>query len=158
MTHIEANPDRDLWTAIQERINNDLDQKKRDLREIALMLEQSKIELNRLAQRNSSITAQLQHVQSQIDTLPHADIQMAYDAALDAQQRLFLMRGQVEKLQSDHAHLSDFVTVLENFTTELEGDGDGGRTRNATSSAAQIVEMLVQAQEGERQRLLAADA
>ena len=153
MTRIEANPDGDFWAVIRDRIKNDLDQKIRDLREVGLMLEQSKTELNRLAQRNASINGQLQHVQSQIDSLPRADIRMAYDAALDAQQRLFLMRGQVDKLHSDQAHLSDFVAVLRDLTGELEGDAFGGRTRNATSSAAQIVEMLVQAQEGERQRL-----
>ena len=33
---------------------------------------------------------------------------MIYDEALDAQQRLFVMRGQSEKLQSDQKHLERY--------------------------------------------------
>ncbi len=117
------------------------------------MLEQSQIEMQKLTHRNASITAHLQQVQTQFDSFPRADIRMAYDLALDAQQRLFVMRGQVEKLQSDQNHLSEYIHIIEKiFNTFESGDPSIAGTSKG-ESAAHIVEMLIQAQEGERQRL-----
>lgn len=143
----------EIWNALKEQIRADLEQKKRDLKEISLMLEQSQIEMNKLTQRNASITAHLQQLQSQFDTMPRADIRMAYDSALDAQQRLFVMRGQVEKLQSDQNHLSEHVVLIERINNAVEGGLIGDPAHKGDGAAAQVVEMLIQAQEGERLRL-----
>lgn len=148
-----ASQEENIWSALKERIKTDLEQKRKDLKEIAMMQEQTQIEMNKLTQRNSSITAHLQQIQNQFDTLPRADIRMAYDSALDAQQRLFVMRGQVDKLQSDQVHLSEYVSLMENVLSTIEGGAAGAGGKGKEGSAAHIVEMLVQAQEGERQRL-----
>ena len=145
--------EENIWASLKEQIKSDLEQKRRDLKEIALMLEQSQIEMNKLAQRNSSISAHLQQIQTQFDSLPRPDIRMAYDSALDAQQRLFVMRGQVEKLQSDQVHLSEYVSLMDTVYTALEGGALSEAARKGNGSAAHFVEMLVKAQEGERQRL-----
>lgn len=50
--------------------------------------------------------AHLQQVQKQGGSSSD-EMKMAYDFALDAQQRLFVMRGQLEKLQNDKAHLEN---------------------------------------------------
>src|SRR5512140_2674928 len=83
------------------------------LREVTLMIEQSQGELTKLAQRNAAITAHLQQVQSKLDQTAPQEIRMAYDAALDAQQRLFVMHGQLDKLQSDRVLLEKYKTILE---------------------------------------------
>jgi len=142
----------DIWTALKEQIQNDLEQSRRELKEIALMSEQSQLEVNKLAQRNASITAHMQQMHAQFDTLPRADIRMTYESALDAQQRLFVMRGQLEKLQSDKVHLSRYITLIENVIQAIEGGGpsDGDAPGGST---AHTVEMMIQAQESERQRL-----
>jgi two-component system, NarL family, sensor histidine kinase DegS len=148
----EKNQKADAWTALKEQIHGELDQSRRELKEIALMLEQSQLEVNRLAQRNASITAHMQQMQSQFDSLPRSDIRNTYDSALESQQRLFVMRGQLEKLQSDQSHLSRYVTLMENVMQTMDGGGSsepgalGGTT-------AHTVEMMIQAQESERQRL-----
>ena len=85
----------------------------RALREIILMIEQSKSEVAKLTQRNASITAHLQQLQGKIDQTPPQEVRIAYEAALDAQQRLFVMRGQLDKLQSDKDHLEKYKSVLE---------------------------------------------
>ena len=148
----ESKKDVDIWTALKEQIQNDLEQSRRELKEIALMSEQSQLEVNKLAQRNASITAHMQQMHSQFDTLPRADIRMTYESALDAQQRLFVMRGQLEKLQSDKVHLSRYITLIENVIQAIEGGGpsDGDAPGGST---AHTVEMMIQAQESERQRL-----
>lgn len=137
-------------SGLREFFQAELEQSRRELKEIALLLEQSQVEVNKLAQRNASISAHLQQVQSQFETLPRADIRMAYDAALEAQQRLFIMRGQVEKLQSDRDHLSRYIAALEKVLAFLES---GGTESAAQGSTAQTLEMMIQAQEAERLRL-----
>ena len=75
----------------------ELDETERALREVTLMIEQSQGEVSKLTQRNAAITTHLQQIQNQFDQLPPQEIRNAYDSALDAQQRLFVMRGQLEK-------------------------------------------------------------
>src|SRR5512146_2386869 len=95
------------------------------LREVTLMIEQSHSELTKLAQRNAAITAHLQQVQGKLDQVAPQEIRMAYDAALDAQQRLFVMHGQLEKLQSDKAHLEKYKNLLQQSGSAQSGASDG---------------------------------
>src|SRR5512144_3365066 len=91
----------------------ELEEAEKALREVTLMIEQSQGEVLKLSQRNAAITTHLQQVQNQFDKMPLQDIRNAYDSALDAQQRLFVMRGQLEKLQSEKSHLERFKSTLE---------------------------------------------
>ncbi len=120
-------------------------------REITLLIDQSQNEVNKLAQRNASINAHLQQVQAKIDQVPAAEVRMAYDAALDAQQRLFVMRGQLEKLKGDKDHLAKYQSALERLNP-VDADRSAGDVPKPKGSVAEI-EMVVNAQEAERQRL-----
>jgi F0F1-type ATP synthase membrane subunit b/b' len=55
------------WEEFQKEIGDELDNTQKALREIKLMLEQSKNELSKLTQRNAAITAHLQQVQANIE-------------------------------------------------------------------------------------------
>jgi two-component system sensor histidine kinase DegS len=66
---------------MQHEIQDELEQARRSLKEVSLMLEQSQAELNKLTQRNSGITGHLQQIQAQIESAPRADILNAYNAA-----------------------------------------------------------------------------
>lgn len=130
---------------------SELEETQRSLREVTLMIEQSQGELNKITQRNAAITSHLQQVQKQgaLD-----EVKMAYDSALDAQQRLFVMRGQLEKLQNDKVHLEKYKAALEKLTAAPEPKSAAtpvatGSLKKKTSS----LEMVVNAQEAERQRL-----
>jgi two-component system sensor histidine kinase DegS len=151
MNQIETQ--EDPWTTLKEQIQTELDQYRRELKEVVLMLEQSQLEVSKLAQRNASITAHLQQTQAQFDSLPRADIRMAYDSALDAQQRLFVMRGQAEKLQSDQVHLSKYIELIESVLNAFDGGLPGVKPTTGQAATVHTVEMIIQAQESERQRL-----
>lgn len=146
-------PEQDITTEFLDRARDELEQFRRELKEVTLMLEQSQLEVNKITQRNASITTHLQQVQSQFDSLPRPDIRMAYDSALDAQHRLFVMRGQLEKLQSDQTHLTRYIGLLETVIGILEGNSHSGTGKSKVSAATETVEMMVQSQESERQRL-----
>ena len=143
-----------IWEVLKEECRNELEQSRRELKEIGLMIEQSQLEVTKLQQRNASISAHLQQIQAQFDNMSKADIRMAYDSALDAQQRVFVMRGQIDKLQSDQTHIGRYLAILERVLQAIETGGvqKDGRLRGQ-SAMAQTVEMLIQAQEAERQRL-----
>jgi len=121
------------------------------MREITLMIEQSQGEVSKLAQRNAAITAHLQQIQTQVEKTSVQDIRMAYDSALDAQQRLFVMRGQLEKLQNDKNHLEKYKVALDRITTGSTADNTS--TSSVEKSSLSGMEMIINAQEAERQRL-----
>ena len=138
---------------LKNEVKENYEQAQRELKEIELMMEHSQLEVGKLTQRNASITAHLQQVQGQFDSLPRGDIRQAYDNALDGQQRLFVMRGQLEKLQSDHAHLERYTTTLGHVLELLDQSGPRDMRVGTPRATVETVEMMVQAQEAERQRL-----
>ncbi len=129
---------------------SELEETQRALREIKLMMDQSQGELSKLTQRNTAITSHLQQVQKQGGSVE--EVKMAYDSALDAQQRLFVMRGQLEKLQNDKSHLEKYKVVLEDMVSP-GGDSAGAAAANSAKEQMTGIEMIVNAQEAERQRL-----
>jgi two-component system, NarL family, sensor histidine kinase DegS len=135
----------------QNLIRSELDETERAMKEVTLMLEQSRVEVGKLTQRNAAVTANLQQVQNQIGQISSEDLRSAYDSAMDAQQRLFVMRGQLEKLQGDQAHLERYKGMLERLKVAVMIGGVNAAKNDRTSNSS--VEMLVNVQEAERQRL-----
>lgn len=132
-------------------LDTELDETRRALREVTLMIEQSQGELSKLTQRNTAINSHLQQVHKQTGSLSLEDLRMAYDSALDAQQRLFVMRGQLDKLQNDKAHLEKYRGALELMTAR--GETSAVASPMAGKSPLEAVEMIVNVQEAERERL-----
>lgn len=130
---------------------NELEETQRALREVTLMIEQSQGELAKITQRNAAISTHLQQVQKQGATAE--EYKMAYDSALDVQQRLFVMRGQLEKLQNDKGHLEKYKTVLENTVAGAGEPSSSSAPASSNKSQMAGIEMIVNAQEAERQRL-----
>ncbi len=130
---------------------SELEETQRALREVNLMMEQSQGELAKITQRNTAISSHLQQVQKQGGALD--ELKMAYDSALDAQQRLFIMRGQLEKLQNDKTHLEKYKTVLNEVVSRANDSSAPNTPAGNPKSQMAGIEMIVNAQEAERQRL-----
>jgi two-component system sensor histidine kinase DegS len=146
--------DLSVWDKLKLDCRFELEQTQKELKEIVMLIEQSQQEVLRIQQRNASINAHLQQIQAQIDSASKVDIRSAYDSALDAQQRLFVMRGQIDKLQSDHTHIEHYLSILERVNQALESDdsNQNGSMRDQ-NALVKSVEMIIQAQEAERGRL-----
>jgi two-component system sensor histidine kinase DegS len=95
-----------------EETQKEYEQTQRDLKEIDILIKQSAAEVEKLAQLNAQVTNYTRQLQTNFDTLPRQDIKEAYEALNDVQQRLFTMRGQLEKLQSDQRNLERIVCYL----------------------------------------------
>jgi len=142
------------WNDFKDYAQTDYEHTRQAIHEITLMLEQSKAEYSKLTQRSSAANTQIQQMQPHLDTIPREDIRNAYNNALDAQQRLLVMRGQIEKLQNDHAAHTRYLKLLEK-TQQLMDEGYQPEKKPGTSVSQQpsILEQLINAQEEERQRL-----
>jgi two-component system sensor histidine kinase DegS len=142
--------------AFLEMTRAELTQVRSQAKEIGLLVEQSQGEVDKLVTRNSAITAQLHQIQSNFDTVPREDIRTAYEAAQDTQQRLFTMRGQVEKLQSDSGNLKRYADYLAKTAQLLEGGAQvepGVGPAAGPGAGALLVEQLIDAQEEERRKI-----
>ncbi len=140
------------WEAFQREMDSEYEQTQRSLHEVTLMFEQSQSELSKLTQRNAAITAHLQQTQSQLETMPRQDIRSAYNAALEVQQRLLMMRGQLDKLQNDQEGLQRYCNFLIKVREFMALDLPKGKTGRLGGGSASL-EMVINAQEAERQRL-----
>jgi two-component system sensor histidine kinase DegS len=139
-----------------EECDGEYAQTQRELKEIDLLIQQTTSEVERLSQRNTQATNRLRQIETTIDTAPREDIREAYAAVLDTQQRLFTMRGQLEKLQNNQSSLSRYFDLLRGVL-ELMGNAqyeaqteDGEEGGVATRP---LIVRIINAQEKERQRL-----
>ncbi len=150
MTQEELSP---LEKLVQDS-QKEYEQIQLELREIDVLVRQSTAEVNKLVQRNAQATNRVKQIESLIDTVPREDIQEAYSSAQDAQKRLFMMRGQLEKLQSDQEHLRKHANFLERFMEISEGVAAQSGLGQAMPGAQPTVARVVEAQEHERQNLV----
>lgn len=133
---------------------SEYEQSQRTLREVEMMLDQSQSELTKLTKRNTTVTAHLQQIQNQFDSVPRGDIKLAYNSALDAQQRVLVMRSQLEKLQADQTNLKKRIALLEQIRGMFSLDSLPHKSSKESGvRAAANLEMMINSQETERQRL-----
>jgi two-component system sensor histidine kinase DegS len=136
-----------------EASRRDHEQTQRELKEIDLLIQQTTAEVERLAHRNTQVTNRLRQVEAALDTAPKEDIREAYTAALDTQQRLFTMRGQLEKLQSNQRNIAHYLDLLRNVI-EIVGQAESEPQGAEEGEFSQpLVVRIIEAQEGERLKL-----
>jgi len=139
-----------------EECRKEYEQVQMELKEIDLLIQQTAAEVDRLVQRNAHAVNRLQQVESTFDSIPREDIREAYTAVRETQQRLFTMRGQLEKLQSDQKNLQRYARLLWRVLELGRRDDallEGEEGVEAEAEAVPTVVRVIEAQERERQRL-----
>jgi len=135
----------------------ELKQTEKELKEIEILVQQSAAEVEKLGRRNAELASRLRQIESNIDTVPRADIQNIYTMVQREQGRLFMMRGQAEKLQGNQEGLVRYRDLLDRVIQVLGqvsprssalagGNGD-------LAPAQSVVARIIEAQESERRRL-----
>jgi two-component system sensor histidine kinase DegS len=138
-----------------EKSSKEYEQIQLELREIDVLVKQSSVEVEKLAQRNAQITNKLKQMEATFDTVPREDIRETYTAFQDAQKRLFMMRGQLEKLQSDQKNLQRYANQLRRLLEVTEGTVLEQKEGRAGLGVAQpAIVRVIEAQEHERQLLV----
>lgn len=133
--------------------HDEFDQVSNGLKEIGLLVSQSQGEVDKLAQRNTQITSQLHQLQNQFETVPREDIRTAYEDAQDTQQRLFTMRGQLEKLESDQTNLTRYKDFLSRTLNTLDTTSTDLNIKVQDGTGETIIEQIIGAQEDERRKI-----
>lgn len=137
-------------------LNEELENTESSLKEIATTIEQSRSEFNRLAQKKATVTAQLQLIQPDSDQISKSNIKESFSSAMDAQQRLLVMKAQLDRLEEQASGLEKYKNLLEIAKQNM---GSGGKfspqagRKGTQSNGLTTLEMLINAQEAERQRL-----
>lgn len=142
-----------LLESIKGELSTELEKWKKELNEIELLLDHRQGEVGKLTERNASMSSNLMQLKGQAENIPRKDILSIYDSAIDVRQRLFEMRGQLEKLQSDQTHLKQHIKTLDHVLESLESASPTDFQPAGSIATSESVEMLIQAQEAERQRL-----
>ena len=137
-----------------EETHKDYEQTQRDLKEIDILIKQSAAEVERLAQRNSQVTSYTRQLQTNFETLPREDIKEAYEALNDVQQRLFTMRGQLEKLQSDQRNLERLAEFQRKLIELIDGSSPLPSSGRRGGGDQPNVIRVIQTEEAVRQGLV----
>jgi two-component system sensor histidine kinase DegS len=144
------------WEQFVEVCHRGSEQVKKELKEVDMLIQQTSVEVDRIMQANSRAVARARQIESSFDTSPREDIKTAYDSLIENQRRLFTMRGQLEKLQSDQKNLARlaelYQTVLEHTAPE-EFDVAESIGIGAPSAPQAMAVSIIEAQEQEALRL-----
>ena len=147
---------------VLEQTNQEFEKIQKEMQEISILINQSASEVEKLAQNNAQLSNKVRMVEDNIDTMPRQDIKEIYSAAQEAQMRLFMMRGQVEQLQSRKENLQRYSEslgrVLDVSSGLLVGSDPGTGASNGSEGGIAISESsgiikTINAQEDERQNL-----
>ncbi len=146
----------DNWTALQESYESQSAKLQQELKEIDMLIQQTSSEVDRLVQKNARAAASVRQVDAQFETVPREDIRSAYHGLVESQQRLFTMRGQLEKLQSDQKNKMRLAELYDEILKRIAPQGrtqTGATEEGEAPSQETLVVNVIEAQERERQRL-----
>ena len=137
---------------LKESLEQKIKQAQGELEGVTTKIKQSQAEVDKLAKRNIANSTKIKEIKDKTGDFSSAAVRDVYDDALDAQQRLFVMRGQMDKLKAEQVHLQDTIMQLQDMEdflsrTPLLDEGE------SELNAAEFVESVIQAQEVERKRL-----
>ena len=142
-------------TELHASANADLERARRELIELETLLRQTSTEVEKLAQRELTVSNRLRDLEVNIDKYSKADIKNFYTSAQEVQMRLLMMRGQLEQLQFRHQALKARQSQLFELVTALEpllGANLGNGARSA-DDGEDLITSIIQAQEKERLRI-----
>jgi two-component system sensor histidine kinase DegS len=136
-----------------DEINSRLNSVSERLKLVNQTIDQNQGEVNRLTQKTSLATSQLQKIITDLNKSTKEEIRDAYIEAMDSQQRLLVMRGQIDRLQEQQNQLESTKTFLEEFRDSYLNDSKVNASVYLKARSIETLEMLITAQEAERQKL-----
>jgi two-component system sensor histidine kinase DegS len=135
----------------------DLEKARRELSEIENLIRQTSSEVEKLQQRELTVSNRLRDLEVNIDKYNKGDIKNFYTSAQEVQMRLLSMRGQLEQLSFRQQMIKARQSQLFELTQVLEPLIGAGARAEAAPRAADIgdemIANIIQAQEKERLRI-----
>jgi two-component system, NarL family, sensor histidine kinase DegS len=158
----------DQMAAVAAENRSELENTSQSLEEIALLINQTNSEVERLTQREVQFTNRVREMEANFDSFGRTDIRDVLRASHEVELRLFMMRGQLEQLQEREENIREYrekvrlLVEIADGQIEMEEERqkqDGRKTsrlrRRETRELGPTTpfEDLIKAQEVERGRM-----
>ncbi len=152
-------------TSLAVECREELSRSTQAIQEIDLLLRQTQQEIDRLSQREAQQSAKLREMESSLESFSRSEIRDAFVAAHEVQMRLFMMRSQIEQLESRResiAGLQQKLRILLNLAEinqdQFDLDANDDRTRilpgtTGLTDDTEINARLIETRERERARI-----
>ena len=154
---VAASEAQQKLTELHSSATADLERLRREMAELETLLRQTSNEVEKLAQRELSVSNRLRDLEVNIDKYSKADIKNFYTSAQEVQMRLLMMRGQLEQLQFRQQTLKARQSQIFELTMALEplmGASLAGNTSGRPADdGGDMIANIIQAQEKERLRI-----
>jgi len=151
-----ANVSEQIQEAIR-RWQGELEKTRRELNELNVVIPQNTAEVDRLAQRELSVSSRLREMEMNLESYSRGDIRQFYMSAQEVQLRLYMMRTQLEQQQNRQKMLQERQKELQGIVRLLEGlaaaTGPGPGRPGEDTSEQEMITRIIQAQEDERLRI-----
>ncbi len=151
----------DLLRHYLESSRDETERVQQELRENDELVRQGTSEVERLTQRNSQLRSKLAAMEGDLEAHSRSEIRSLYQAASEAQLRLFIMRNRVEQLQSKQQILTRHLQSLQGFASLVQflpskealahrETAAAATASSKVSAAASSLARVIAAQEEER--------
>ena len=128
-----------------------------ELQEIEVLLQQTSGEVQKFDQRTAQVANKVRHIESNLNGYPREEIKEAYSASQTSQLRLSMLRSQAEQLQAKKEGLQNQAETLGKFLDLADHipalSARESRLGSSSTESDSVIMRIVDAQEGERQRL-----
>lgn len=142
--------------ATRDAFREEQERNRREFNEIEVLLRQSSADVEKLGQRELSVSNRVRDLEVNLDKYSKAEIKNFYTAAQEVQMRLQMMRSQLEQLQFRQSTLrlrqNQLSEIIELLDEALDMDG-GGSNELSNANNEDIIASIIQAQEKERLRI-----
>ncbi|WP_129633050.1 sensor histidine kinase [Candidatus Oscillochloris fontis] len=136
-----------------------LERTRREISEVEVLVRQSSSEVDKLGQRELSVSSRVRDLEVNLDKYNKEEIKNFFAAAQEVQMRLQSMRAQLEQVQarrdmlkSHLSHLNEVINLLDDVTGTLSNKGPVAQVSSHDDTEVMIAG-IIQSQENERLRI-----
>jgi two-component system sensor histidine kinase DegS len=156
-----STPLTDRLAELTRQLQGDLERMNRELEELKVVIPQNSAEVDRLAQRELSLSSRLREMELNLENYPRSDIRQFFTSVQEVQLRHYMMRTQLEQqqnkrktLQEQQKERREMVRLLEEFLAQQDRNANtlaGVQAEDATE--LEMISRIIEAQEDERLRI-----
>ncbi len=144
---------------MQRDSKGDAERLSASLKEVEISIRQMQSEVDRLSQRENSLSGQLRNMENNLDDFDKPTIRSYYQQTHEVQMRLLLLRNQLETLtmrqkeMKERYQQSNKISQLLSQRPQNDPDHSQARVGGVAQDAQEMVGKIIQAQENERLRV-----
>lgn len=133
LPHPDTKEFNDRMQVLATDCRAELEETSQSLQEIALLINQTTTEVDRLSQRELQLANRVREMDANIESYSRSDIRDMLRASHDVELRLMMMRSQLEQLQEREETIRSYQEKLRLIVEMAETNMKAGEERQATS-------------------------